>query len=231
VPVWGRIGDDRRALLLVVRGAMPTLQHMLDLTKFLPAVDVALVHLPGMHSPFFDENTPAVFASAFDQTLDHLGYERVIVLGISIGGIVALAMRAPSIQRIILVDTPLTTGKLWPIHDTFRETVGDHAQARRWIAQMLGIHIDRVDDLDYRALLAAAPMPLTAMVGGDALGEPRKIARTPSLVSEADRRVYAADPNVDLIVVPDAGHNVGGAALGFFVGTLQTMTQTLRDEA
>jgi pimeloyl-ACP methyl ester carboxylesterase len=214
VPLTGRLTSKTRPLLFVVRGSFPVRDHLVSLSERLPEADVILVHLPGMHSPFFADSSPVTFAAAFDEILAELAYERVATLGISVGGVVAMAMKHPAIKRSVLVDTPLTTAELWPLVAEYRRISAERLDGAAWIQSLFGIYSDRIEERDYRPLLAALRVPTTALIGSDDLGMPREFSRTPSLVSEADRALYSASSWVEPVVVEDVGHNIPAERLG-----------------
>ena len=56
-------------------------------------------------------------------------------------------------------------------------------------------------------------VPVDAVLAEEPLEPQRPVARHPSLVGEAERRLLAATPGVRLHVVPGTGHNVMGQAI------------------
>jgi pimeloyl-ACP methyl ester carboxylesterase len=216
VRVWGRAGDP---LVFVVRGAQPELTQLECLQGELP--HVALVHLPGMHTPFFARNSVADFSRAFDEVLTALACRDCVVLGVSIGGVVALGMRHPSIRHFVLLDTPLTTSGLWPLDRAFRGPAERLSVARQWLFDLFGYSPGGWENRDYTGLLRDLTAPADLLVGGVPLGEPRPIGATPSLVSAADRATYRAHPLVQVEVVPGVGHNIPGEGYRQLVSALQ----------
>ncbi len=208
VPVWGRFGSPDRPLLLVIRGAFVADNQLHGLAAYIQDWDVALVHLPGVHTPFFRANAVQDFADAFDEVLASLGHGRVMVIGVSLGGVVALALRSAQVQGQLLVDTALRTASLWMLPQPFREGARSDAAIGRWIWDLFGISETEVVDRDYGPILAREGPPVTLLLGSDPLGDPRPLTRMPSLVSNADRALYRASPRVSATVVPDSGHNI-----------------------
>jgi pimeloyl-ACP methyl ester carboxylesterase len=198
VPVWGRLGSfapDRR-LLLIVRGAFAEENQLLSAIDRHPEADVALVHLPGMNTQPLRSNDIPIFASAFDEVVTALPNVRVLVVGLSIGGVVAFAMRKAT--RVLAVDTPLTT-TLWPVRAHWDAQIAQRPELS-WLKDR---KFDALDTL--RA-------PTRLLLASDPLGVPRKLARLPSLVSEDDRAAYDAHACVTVEVVPDTGHNIARSA-------------------
>ncbi|HTK34542.1 MAG TPA: alpha/beta hydrolase [Caulobacteraceae bacterium] len=209
VPVWGRLESfsPDRPLLFVIRGAWPpTVGYMDPLADLIPEADVALVHLPGMHSTPFRDQTVKAFATAFDEVIAKLAHPRVLVLAISIGGVVALSLTGA--WETILVETPLMTAPLWPIHPRFRDIVGDNPNAAEWVRNLFGTGQDGVENRDYRSLALDFRGQGTLLLGDDPLWPERPITRIPSLVCDDSRKAYAANPRFRSVIVPNAGHNI-----------------------
>jgi pimeloyl-ACP methyl ester carboxylesterase len=196
---------------LVIRGAFAERDLLHGLPKFVPG-PVRLEHLPGMHSPFLEEDSVEAFAEHFDRSL--AGQSDVTVMGLSVGGLVALAMRHPSIKRLILVDTLLQTGPCWPL-TWLRQRVESERQWR-WCESLLGLYPDRLVQRDYRPLLRGLQVPTTALIASDPLGLPRQAPRMPGLITEEDKRLYRDHPLVSVVNV-DSGHNVPAQATLRFI--------------
>lgn len=194
VPVWGRM-EGRERLLFVVRGAGADADQLEGLVEAFPDVDVALVHLPGFHSPAFETASLQAFGGAFDAVLAALGHPAVVALGASIGGTTTLAMRSPSIRRRVLLDSPLQTGALKPLQDRVRPSA--------WYRDVMGFTEGGIENRDYRGLLDQLRAPAIVLIGGDAPAD-----RLPSLVSEADRAVYFAKRGIRSLTIPGVGHNI-----------------------
>ena len=151
VPLWGRL-EAGKPLLFVIRGAFPHPLHLHELIDRLPDYSVALVHVPGMHSPFFADQSVAAFGAAFDELVDAFGGPTV-VLGVSIGGVCAMAMRSRHIVHRILLGAPLQTGGLWQLRDRMRERIGLSPEHAVWIESLFGITPTAVFNRDYRHMV------------------------------------------------------------------------------
>lgn len=207
VPVWGDLDrfQEGRPFLFVVRGAFPDIDTLSLLPARLPHADVALVHLPGMHTPFFAEPSIEGFAQAFDEVVAALGRKPALVAGISTGALVALAMR--SADALFLVEPPLSPAEAWPLVPQFREWARDDADVARWVEALFGYAPDQIHPRDYTHLLAGSA-PGVVLLGGVPLEPPRNFDRIPSLVSQADRTRITAAGRLKAIVFPGVGHNV-----------------------
>ena len=207
--VHGRLDDFRagRPLLVMIRGAFPEIDQMVELGARFPQADFAWWDLPGMHSPAFAESSVAGFARAMDEAIDLAFPGRPVnVLGLSIGGTVALHLRNPFVRAVVACDPPLSTGGLWPIRDRFR--LQGRAGFADWVWALFGIDDEGVVNRDYRAALEGLHRPVRVLLGADPLEPERPTPRTPSLVSREDRALYAAHKGVDVLVVEGAGHNI-----------------------
>jgi pimeloyl-ACP methyl ester carboxylesterase len=213
VPLWGNLDrfDAARPLLLVIRGAFAGLE---DWTKFVhgaPGANVALAHLPGMHSPHLSECSVPAFARAFDEVADQLGLTDPVVLGLSIGGLVGFAMKRAA--AVVAIDPPLSTAGLWPLIPRLRAAVADQPELADWVESLFGVTGSGVEDRDYSGLPAGSA-PGFVLLAGDPLEPERRIDRLPSLVSEADRQAYARLPHLKTMVIPDTGHNLPERSVG-----------------
>jgi len=227
VPVWGEFDrfESYRPLLFVIRGAFPDLDSMTLLYRHLPEFDVALVHLPGMHSPFFSECSVNVFARAFDEVVVALDKRKIFALGLSTGALVALAMRGA--ESLILVEPPLSTADAWPLIPQFLEWGANNSDVARWIDEIFGYSEQGVVNRDYTGLLENSS-PGVVLLGGAPLEPRRPFDRMPSLVTQADRARIAATPHLKAIVLPGVGHNVPFRAPKEFLVILK---QALADSA
>jgi pimeloyl-ACP methyl ester carboxylesterase len=208
---WLRLAPTR-PLLLVIRGVFPPAGQLTALPTVLAEADVAFVDLPGMNAtPAFAVNSPWSFAEGVDQTVAALFPERPLaVLGVSMGGVVAMAMKAPGLRAILAVDPPLTVAGLWPLRNVLREVLAAAPSFADWIWDVLGFSVDAVEERDYRPILAALEVPTHVLLASDPLEPRRLVDRLPSLASESERALYAAHPFVSIEVVPDSGHDLPG---------------------
>ena len=221
VPLWGRI-EAGKPLLLVIRGAFPDLHHLRELADRFPDYSVALAHVPGMYTPFFADQSIAAFGRAFDEIVAAFGGPTV-VLGVSIGGAVAMAMNSPHVQGRILLDTPLQTAGLWQISEGMRERIAMGPDYAAWIEALFGVTAAGVVNRDYRGLVRPGDIVLLA---SDPLGEPRPTQRAPSAVSEADRAVYRA-AGARVVVVPDSGHDIARDGYETMLATIEEAMRAL----
>ena len=222
VPLWGRI-EPGKPLLFVIRGAFPVRDHLMNLVADLPNLSVGLVHLPGMHSPFFEVPSVATFARAFDEIVDQFAGPTA-VLGSSLGGAVAMAMKSRHIQRRILLDTPLQTAGLWQVVRSVRPALEGRPHLATWVDALLGITPEAVINRDYRGLINGDE---TVVVAEEPLGEPRTIVRLiPSAVSEADRSTYRA-AGCRVIEAPETGHEITADAMALVLEVIRGVTESM----
>lgn len=197
IPVFGK--PTGRLSVLVITGAWahPETGHRLG--TILPEYDFLIARLPGNRSPELAETSIAAWASAFDELADQLRVD--VVAGFSVGALVALAMRSPSIKAVVSVEPPLRTRKLWPLFELIRE------RPEKALAQnIFGVFPDHIEERDYTAVIGTLKAKLVTLVGSDALYPERGFINIPSLVDEPERSLCAA--RGPLIVVPGCGHDV-----------------------
>lgn len=199
--------------VLVIGGAF--LVHpnaFMTIHEHFPQAGVAFAHLPGNHCPPLLAASIGTYAAAFDEAVSQAFPGRPLVLcGLSTGSLVALAMSAPDVKSMVLVEPPLRTGKLWMMPKGFRE-MAYGPDAEPWIAPFVegvfGIYPDRVEDRDYTPLLARLRAPARVLLGDIPLMPERRFRTMPGLVDEPERRLLEAHPKVTVEIAPGAGHNV-----------------------
>lgn len=228
VPVWGEIDsfDPARPLVFVVRGAFPEADTLTLLYRHLPGVDVALVHLPGMHTPFFADCSVEAFARAFDEVIGHFPHTKILILGVSTGALVAMAMRKAGL--VLLIEPPLSPPRAWPLISQFRNWARENADIARWVEGLFGYRQDGIDAKDYSHLLNLSA-PGVVLVGGTPLEPVRAFQRMPSLVTDLDRARISATPQLECIVIPEVGHNVPYRAPHEFLSTLKALVARFGD--
>lgn len=211
VLVEGRFSRTERPVLFTVGGLFQSAQYGRWLVDALPEADVVLVRLPGMGTPSLVRNDMETTGAAHAQVIAALWPDRrVVPFGMSAGSLAAMALcgAAPGrFQRLVLMDPFLQPGKIWSLKALMRAMLTKPDDPRRdLIDEMLGLYSD---PKDFRGLLRHLPNPTDVLVGGIPLGEPRNDAASfPSVSSDEERALWAADPRVRLHVCEGAGHNV-----------------------
>jgi hypothetical protein len=139
----------------------------------------------------------------------------VVLAGVSIGAVLALAVRAPSLRRIVAVEPPLRTQGLWPLQQALRAQMAgrpaDDPIAGLW-RELFGLSATETAGRDYLALVERLDLPVDVLLGGKPLEPQRALETFPSLVDETVRARLAASPRVRLHLARAAGHNVVSAA-------------------
>ncbi|WP_304170142.1 alpha/beta fold hydrolase [Phenylobacterium aquaticum] len=218
IPLWGRFGqhDASRPVLLVIRGAFGGRDDWTILVSAFPQADVVLAHLPGMYTPFLDRSSVPDFAAAFDEVITRMfANRRVVVMGLSIGGLVAMSLKAKEMAAVVACDPPLSTIGLWPMRDKLREIVTSELvtpSLLAWVENIFGVTPRGEVNVDYRGVLGGTTVPTSIVVGGVPLEPERALAQFPSFVSSADREVLNACPGLEVMLAPDAGHNLAKTA-------------------
>jgi pimeloyl-ACP methyl ester carboxylesterase len=169
--------DGRLPLIIVVRG----LTAVRQLDRFsIEDADVAFIDLPGHIAPTFHDYGVPIMAAAFDEVVETLFASRkIIVLGVSLGAVVTLYMKAPQIAAKVVVEPFLRTSHLLPMLAWSRSATGELA---RVFQQAFGYLPNRVEGRQFHVTPGT---PLTAIVG-DTL-EPTREVQMPSLCDAQDR--------------------------------------------
>jgi pimeloyl-ACP methyl ester carboxylesterase len=229
VRLWGEAGAfaSKKPVVVAVAGAFAVKQGPLfQLAPFVaPHADLLTGHLPGNHSPVLSEVSVEAYARAYSHVLATALADRPVVLcGASIGGLVALGVRAPNVRARVVMEPPLAAGKLWPMLDFLRTRLAKAPQdhdLRAFVKNVFGVTPAEARDVRYEGLLEGLAEPTTVIVGATPLNPPRKVEKLPSLVDEPERRWLADHPGVRLLVAQGAGHNVPQEATRLLVAELR----------
>lgn len=184
-PVWFSARPLRLGpAVFLLHGAMrsaETLLHMVDLVP-----NCVLGHLPGHGVPDLSEASVDGWSKAFAVAAATYFADRPVVLaGESLGALVCIGMgrfRLAPFRAVVAIEPPLTPS--WPIR---------RAALSEPVAAML--------NRPYGDLLKACALPVTVVAGDKPLGPEREMERTPSLVSERERRAHKT-------VVISGGHQL-----------------------
>ena len=213
IPVRGKAEAFGRARLtvLAITGAKADPEDMIRLPVILDphGYDGLVAALPGNRTPELSITSIEAWGEAFDEVVTRLN-RPVVVIGVSVGGLVALAMRRP--KAMLVIDPPMATGKLWPMVPALKLA---EEPDRVFIENVLGYYPDRIEDRRYLHLLHGLAAPVTAIFGEEPLMPRRPVQRYPSLVDVPERAAMAAHPLIETFVAPGAGHNVPRQASGF----------------
>lgn len=218
--LWG----DEQALscakpvVLFLSGAFAMARpRSFELPELLPQAAVFNAHLPGTHCPELTSQTLATFATGYASALMQIG-RPAIMIGGSVGALVAMTMTADVIRGQVLIEPPLRTDKLWCLLPALQAKLAE-APNDKGLADFLwdvfGCAESSLEPRDYRPLVAGISCPTWAMFGGEPLQPPRSLTELPSLVDEPERELLGSHPLVKTRIVPTVGHNVPGRAIQF----------------
>ena len=211
IPLWAPAGAlaSGKPVVLVITGAWAEASDMIRTPQVVaPAWDAAVMRLPGNGTPGFSETSIEAWARAVGELIDSVFVGRAVVLvGVSIGALVALAARSPAVRRVVALEPPLVMSKLWPLAAALRLRWREDAEARPFIKAVFGVREDHAEERTYFDVFEGAP-PADVVVGEVPLYPERPLERFPSFLDEPERAWLAARPGVSLRVAPGAGHNV-----------------------
>jgi pimeloyl-ACP methyl ester carboxylesterase len=218
-PVWFWTRDRGQPVLLLITGTFAAADTLDGLDEVLEGVDVWRAHLPGNHCPQLASPSVGMFAAAYSHAVGRaLAGREVVACGLSVGGLVALGLRAPNMRGLVVVEPPLLTESLWPLA-LVRDQAPEGHDAFLW--QVLGIARDRLEPRDYSGLLRALQLPTRALVGGATPPAPQDFTIMPSFVTPGCRSLLDAHPQVTVVEATGAGHNVPARATLTFVQTVE----------
>lgn len=210
--LWGSPDafDGRKPVVLVICGAFQAADNaFLQLQPYHPDAAVLIGHLPGNHCPELSEAGIAALGLAYRVAARQAARGRPVVLcGVSTGSLVALAMDAPEVSAMVLIEPPLRTAKLWPLIAPLRARAKAEPWAARFVEGVFGYYPGRVEDRDYRPLLSNLKCRAWVLLGDVPLMPERELSELPSLVDEPERALLRAHPHVRIVASPGVGHNI-----------------------
>lgn len=202
-----------KPVLLTITGAFAPEKAMSKIQSVVgDGCEAVLMNLPGNHCPWLADRSVAAVSRALEEVIRGAFAERpVVLLGLSIGALVAVGVDASPVRRIVAVEPPLTSAKLWPMIPSLRKVLGDSPSDRdmhAFIDQVFGVTPEGVTDRRYFHLFERLRVPVDVVLGDDPLFPTREVQRLPSLVDEPDRDFLRAQPGVAVTLASGAGHNV-----------------------
>lgn len=158
------LGRDAGApVVLVITGAFAMENQVDRLQDRFPSLDVLRAHLPGNHSPPMDIPSVGVFGAAFTAALDARFPGRPLVLvGLSVGALVAMATRARGTRAMLLVEPPLVITEAWPLEALPREAPPGNEE---FLWNVFGLGRAVIEPRDYRPLVSQIGVPAHVLLG------------------------------------------------------------------
>lgn len=204
----------KAAVVLIhdVLGAPGPLAHWFG--RLEPEAELLLSVLPGHGA------APPLAARGWDQLVEAyhqsirvmLEGRRVLVVGVGLGGVLALALNARGFASVAF-DPFFNTANQWPIESALVQINGAAVANAGFLFDTLGWRDGALaENRSYGALLDRLKAPATIVCGDAPLEPPREAAAMPSLMEAADHALLAAYPGVRLQVLEGCGHDVLGHA-------------------
>lgn len=218
IVLWGEPaafeGAPGRPLLLTIAGAFAIPRG--PLFQLAPALggaaDILSGHLPGNHCPTLISASVGTYAAAYSHVIGAAFPGRDVVLcGASIGGLVALGVRAPQVKRMVVAEPPLVMSKIWPLRPSIRNRLAqapDDADLEAFCRNVFGVGPSTLEERRYDGLVDMLARPTHVLVGDRPLFPERPVEKLPSLVDEPERAFMARHPQIRLSVLAGGGHNV-----------------------
>ena len=215
--VIGRIHTGpARPALLVVNAAFPRERQRQrhDLVDHFPGASVLVIELLGMAGAPWANPTILDLTQALETAVRRLvGDVPIVAFGASTSSLLTLGLQLPNICRHLVLEPFFQTEGLWPFVTSARERMASdpaNAAMTRFFWEVFGIGPDRLENRDYRHLLANITKPTQVVVGGASLEPKRQMDFWPSFTSAQDRAALRANPLVTLVKgPPDTGHDFG----------------------
>jgi pimeloyl-ACP methyl ester carboxylesterase len=211
IPLWSPPGalESAGPMVLVITGAWADADDMMKTPGVVPpAWDAAVMRLPGNGTPRLAETSVEAWARAVSELVGTaLAGRPIVLVGLSIGALVALGVRSPQVRRVVALEPPLVMGKLWPMAERLAARWRDDPAEREMIEAVFGVRRERREERTYFGLFDGAP-PVDVIVGETPLYPRRTLAQFPSFLDAPERAWLSDRPGVSLHVAPGAGHNI-----------------------
>jgi len=185
-----------RPVLLMIHGALRESSVLFDWIPLLdPEFDVVFVDLPGhgRSPPIANVTIEEFAANVADVVTAALGDRAVVVIGESLGGLVALAMGGlpiASIQGIIAADPPMTMAKLWHVRNAMSSIVASNPADHFWrslATNVFGVDSDgKTHERIYYGLVDQLRVPVLFLTGDVPLFPVRNVNAVPCLFDDVD---------------------------------------------
>ncbi|WP_309646476.1 alpha/beta hydrolase, partial [Phenylobacterium sp.] len=221
-PDTGTSGQD---LLLVIPGAFRNAESIAPFADSIASyAGTVSTSLPGFggSSPL-TRNNVASFAENYLEALIRLYRDRrITIVGESLGGLVAfnLAQIAPAglKARVIALDPPLSTGKLWPVQQVLAQTFARQPSYKpldEFARDIFGLSRDgAIADLTYFHLLEDVGVPVEVATGTVPLFPVRDPNIRPCLIDQTDVHILSALKHVRVHSIAGADHVLVESAPG-----------------
>jgi pimeloyl-ACP methyl ester carboxylesterase len=222
IPLCSEGLDTSRPVILAIRGAFAPFDQLSWLGAQLPEAEVVVAHLPGLIGPLPEAVSIQGFANAFRELIETIYAGRqVVVVGASIGGLVALSLNSDRVKGVVAIDPPLSTAKLWPLRD-WAETARPALSVahQEWLWRILG-YGPKVEDRCYDSVIENLKRHAHVIVAGVALHPRRNLASMPGLLDAADIALLRSHPLLTVRVAREAGHDVATEHPSLLLNTIR----------
>lgn len=212
VPLWrdpATLESQRPVVLFINRPLAPTTTFDTLRMAVGGQADLYWMQMPGDQAPHLNSASMAAFAAAVGEVIGQAFGERPVLLaGQGMGATLALAVRAPTVGRIVAIEPELSPSTAWPLLPTFRKVYRERPAIRPLLKALYGASPDGADAPSNLSLLADLAAPVDVVVGEEPLMPQRPLKRPPSLVGEPDREALRACPGVRVLIAPGCGTTV-----------------------
>jgi pimeloyl-ACP methyl ester carboxylesterase len=194
----------------VITGAWAEAADMMRTPEVMPpGWDAAVMRLPGNGTPWLSETSIPAWAEAVGELIETtLAGRPVVLLGLSIGALLALAVRSPQVRGVVAVEPPLVMSKLWPMAGRMAERWREVPEERDFLGAVFGVTGGaEPEERTWFHLFDGAP-PVHAVLGETPLMPPRRLPKFPSFVDGPERVWLLNRPGVRVMVIRGAGHNI-----------------------
>lgn len=191
-----------RPYLVIIRGAYANEDQFSQMHRFIKDVNIIYGDIPGNMSPFLINNTVSDFSNAYTVAIECLNFP-VVVCGNSLGGLIALGIRAENVQSIVAIEPPLQPLKSKALRSAIADKYHRSTDTveKEFLYNVFGASPEGFHARDYRSIFADLQIRTKVIIGSDA-------TFVPSVVLEEDANTMGNHPFINIERVPGVGHAV-----------------------
>ena len=205
-PVQFRGVDTGRPILLFIMGAFATENTVDRVHERFPALDVLRAHLPGNHCPRIAEVSVQGFAAAFTEALETRFLDRpLVIVGLSVGALVAMSIRVAGLAGLVLVEPPLVTDEAWPLRLLRTQAPAGNDD---FVWNIFGVGPERIERRDYRPQFGDMRTPATIVLGEPVPPDGQATEQMPGLVGPLSRAAIQMNPAARTVQYSNVGHHI-----------------------
>lgn len=218
ISIMSKNSNSDRKLALIIRGAFAPKDQMEKFPSIIPDFDFAFGDIPGNGTPKLIAESVGLFAAAYSAVIQQL-QRNVVICGVSLGGLVGLAARAPNLTGVLALDPPLRpmdAPRLLEGLSRFQHT------SPELLWSIFGLSDKGTEFRDYMPIVSNRTCP-TVILAADP--SPRTDGRIPGTISDETLREIRQTPGILCRRLFGVGHDLGYGATDQIVEAFRSLLE------